>query len=115
MFHLNDNDSKAARGLFFHLFDLVVANAHILHNKTSKEKMSLEIFYEKVAEGLLANAGADILVEGQTNSPAGRLVGREHFLYRIPATHGKVEGKSQRSCRVCAERSKRQTGKTVKK
>ena len=25
--------------LFFHLFDLVVVNAHILHNKTSKKKV----------------------------------------------------------------------------
>jgi hypothetical protein len=92
-----------------------VVNAHILHNKTSKKKMSLEIFYEKVAEGLLASAGAEIQVQGQTSSPAGGLVGRDHFLYRIPATHANVEGTSQRSCRVCAERSTRQTGKTVKK
>jgi hypothetical protein len=32
----------------------------------SKEKMSLEILYEKVAEGLLANA------VGQNNRPASR-------------------------------------------
>ena len=77
--------------------------------------MSLEIFYEKVAEGLLISAGTEIQVEGQSSSAAGRLVGRDHFLYRIPATHAKLEGKSQRSCRVCAERSKRQTRKSVKK
>jgi len=100
--------------LFFRLFNLVVVNAYILHNKTSKKKMSLEIFYEKVAEGLLASAGTDIQVLGQTSSPAGRLVGRDHFLYRIPATHSK-EGNSQCSYCVCAERSKRQMGKTVKK
>ena len=46
--------------LFFHLFDLVVVNAHILHNKTSKKKMSLEIFYEKAAKGLLASAGTEM-------------------------------------------------------
>ena len=56
--------------------------------------MSLEIFYEKVAEGLLASAGMEIQVQGQSTSPAGRLVGRDHFLYRIPATHAKLEGKS---------------------
>jgi hypothetical protein len=92
-----------------------VVSAHILHNKTSKKKMSLEIFYEKVAEELLSSASAEIQVQGQTSSPAGRLVGRGHFLYRIPVTRAKVEGTSQRSCHVCAERSKRQTGKTVKK
>jgi hypothetical protein len=91
-----------------------VVNAHILHNKTSKKKMSLEIFYEKVAEGLLTSAGTEMQVQGQTSSPAGRLVERDQFLYRIPATHAKVEGTSQCSCRVCAEKSKRQTGKTIK-
>ena len=33
--------------LFLHLFDLVVVSAHILHNKTSKKEMSLEIFCKK--------------------------------------------------------------------
>ena len=77
--------------------------------------MSLEIFYEKVAEGLLASARMEIEAVGQTSSPAGRLIGTDHFLYRIPATHAKPEGKSQRLCRVCAEKCKRQTGKTVTK
>jgi hypothetical protein len=56
-----------------------VANVHILHNKASKKKMSLEIFYEKVAERLLASAGTEMQVQGQTSSPADRLVGRDHF------------------------------------
>jgi len=30
--------------LIFHLVDLVVFNAQILHNKTCKKKMSLEVF-----------------------------------------------------------------------
>jgi hypothetical protein len=72
-------------------------------------------FYKKVAEGLLASAGTEPQVLGQTSSPAGRLVGRDHFLYTIPVTHAKLKVKSQRSCRMRAERSKRQTGKTVKK
>ena len=29
------------KNLFFHLFDLIVVSAHILHNKTSKKMMSL--------------------------------------------------------------------------
>jgi hypothetical protein len=97
--------------LFFSLFELVVVNSHILHNKTSKQKISLEIFYEKDAGGLLASAGTEMQVQGQTSSSAGGLVGRDHFLYRIPATHAKVEGTSQCSCCVCAEKSKHQTGK----
>jgi hypothetical protein len=94
----------------FRMFDLAVVNAHILHTKTDK-KILLEIFYEKVAEGLLSSAGTEFQVQGQPSSLAGRLVGRDHFLYRIPATHAKLEGKSQRSCCVCAERSKCQTRK----
>jgi hypothetical protein len=64
--------------------------------------MSLEIFYEIVAEGLLASAGTEMYVQGQTSSPAGRLVGRDHFFFFFPATHAEMEGK-------------RQTGKTIKK
>jgi hypothetical protein len=37
-------------------------------------------FYEKVAEGLLASAGTEPEIQGQTSSPAGRLIGRDHFL-----------------------------------
>jgi hypothetical protein len=98
-----------------HLFDLVVVNVHILHNKTSKKKMLLEIFHEKVGEGLLDSVGTEIQVQGQTSSPAGRFVGRDHFLYGIPVTHAKLEGKSQRSFCGSAERNKCQTEKTVKK
>jgi hypothetical protein len=31
-----------------------MVNAQILHNKSSKKNTSLEIFYEKVAEGRIA-------------------------------------------------------------
>ena len=98
--------------LFFHLFDLAVVNTHILHDKTSNKQMSLEIFYEKVAEVLLASACMEIQVQGQTGSPAGRFVGRDHSVYRIPVTHAKLEGKSQCPCHASAERSKHQTRKT---
>jgi hypothetical protein len=37
---------KRWKKLLFHLFDLAAVNAHILHNKSSKENMSLEIFYK---------------------------------------------------------------------
>jgi len=98
--------------LSFRLFDLVVVIAHILHAKTSKNKILLEICYEKVTEGLLASAGIEILC--QNCSPDGRLKGSDHFVYRIPATHAVMEGRSQCSCHVCAGRNKCQTGKTVK-
>jgi hypothetical protein len=82
-----------------------------LHNKTSNKKMSLEICYEKFAEGLLASACTEIQVQGQSSWQTGREI---PFLYRVRTTHAKLEGKSQRSCCVCAERSKRQTRKSVK-
>jgi len=41
---------------FFHLFNLAVVNAHILHTKTSKKKMLLHIFYEKVAKCQYGNS-----------------------------------------------------------
>jgi hypothetical protein len=63
---------------------------------------------------LLASNSKEIQVQGHTNSPAGRVVGRELSVYRIPATHATLNGKSHRSCHVNAERSKPQTEKTVK-
>jgi hypothetical protein len=68
-----------------------MVNSHILHNKSSKKKISLEMFYEKVAEGLLTSAGMENGTQGDNNSTAGRLVGRDHFLYRTPATHARME------------------------
>jgi hypothetical protein len=38
--------------LFFHLFDPAFVNAHILHTKTSKKKILLEICNKKVTEGV---------------------------------------------------------------
>jgi hypothetical protein len=64
---------------------------------------------------LLASAGTEIQVQGQTSSPAGRFVGRDHSVYRIPAKQAKLEGKYQPSCYVRRDRSKGQTTKTVKK
>jgi hypothetical protein len=49
-----ERNTKLWRKLFFHLLDLVVVNAQILHNKSSKKNMSLEIFYEKVTERHIA-------------------------------------------------------------
>jgi hypothetical protein len=46
-----ERKTKFWRKLFFHLFDLVMVNAQIMRNKSSKKNMSLEIFYEKVAKG----------------------------------------------------------------
>jgi hypothetical protein len=68
---------------FFHLFDLVVVNAHILHNKTNKKKCYWKFSMKKPPKDCSLVL---VQVQGQTSSPAGTLVGRDHFLYRIPAT-----------------------------
>jgi hypothetical protein len=52
---------------------------------------------------LLASDGTEMQVQGQTSSTAGRLVGRDHSIYSIPATHAKLVGKSQHSFLVSAE------------
>jgi hypothetical protein len=95
---------KLWKKLFFHLFNLAVVNAHILHNKSSKKNMLLETVYEKVAKVLLASDSMEIEVQDQTSSPAGRLAGRDHSVYDIPVTHAKLEGKSWLSFLVSAEK-----------
>jgi hypothetical protein len=60
---------------------------------------------KKLPKGLLfASDGTEIQVQGQISSPACRLVGRDHSIYSIPATHAKLVGKSQLSCLVSAEK-----------
>jgi hypothetical protein len=53
---------------------------------------------------LLASDGTEMQVHGQTSSTVGRLVGRDHSIYSIPATHVKLAGKSQNSFLVSAEK-----------
>jgi hypothetical protein len=48
---------------------------------------------------LLASEDTEMQVQG----PAGRLVGRDHSIYSILATHAKLAGKSQRSFLVSVE------------
>jgi hypothetical protein len=52
--YLFESKTKLWRKLFFYLLDLIVVNAQILHNKSSKKNTLLEIFYEKVTEGHIA-------------------------------------------------------------
>jgi hypothetical protein len=46
-----ERKTKLWRKLFFHLFDLVMVSVQILHNRSSKKNISLEILYEKFTEG----------------------------------------------------------------
>jgi hypothetical protein len=87
MFYLNNN-AKAARGQ-------PNQARKMCHWKFSTRK--------SLKDCLLARYGN--AAQGQTNKSAKT----------IPVTLARLQGKSQCSCRMCAERSKRQTGKTVKK
>jgi hypothetical protein len=100
--------------LFFHLFDLVLVNAHILHRMRTKQKFGLYNFLEKVAEGLVSDVGVEITKQSQESS-AGRPVSRDHFAFRIPARGSKQSEKTKRTCKVCADRGKHHTGKAIKK
>ena len=100
--------------LFFHLFDLAIVNSHILHQKQATQKIRLRQFLEKIADGLVAEVGTELTQQTQ-HGPGGRLVGRNHFPFRIPATGTKQKWASQRTCRVCADKAKHETGKTAHK
>jgi hypothetical protein len=100
--------------LFFHLFDITLVNAHILHQKKCTKKFRLHKFIEKVAEGLVSNVGREVTEQSWISS-ANRLVGRDRFAHRVPATSSKLKGCSQCTCKVCADKGKHHTGKSTKK
>jgi hypothetical protein len=67
--------------IVFHLFDLALVNAHILHWKKYTKKFRLHKFMEEVTKGLVTEVGKEITEQSQKNS-----VGRDNFVHRTPAT-----------------------------
>lgn len=55
-----EDDKMAEKS--FHVFSLAVVSAHILHTRTDKNKIPLEMFYEKTAKGQITTAGTEIQV-----------------------------------------------------
>jgi len=50
--------------------------------------------------GLLGDMGTEIM-EQSPESPAGRLMEREHFTNRIPATESRTDSRAQHICKAC--------------
>jgi hypothetical protein len=101
-----ERTTKLWRKLFFRLFNLVMVNAQILHNKSSKKNICCWKFAKKKSPKgiLLASDRMEIHVQDQTSSPASRLIQTDHSIYSIPVTHAKLAGKSQLSFLVSAEK-----------
>ena len=69
--------------LFLHLFDLAIVNACILYNR-----IRLQQFMEEVPASLVTSAGLQDQETGPGPQQEGRLLRRNHFLYKIPSTPG---------------------------
>ena len=98
--------------LFFRLFDLALVNAHVLYKKQTTVKYCMDKFIQKVAEGLVAEMGKDTTIQSSQDT-GGRLLGRHHFPYRIPAS-GKKKGWAQRLFKVCSDRGNQESGKSAR-
>jgi hypothetical protein len=76
----------------------------------SNQKLKLDTFLKKGAEGLLSDVRTEI-AEQSLRSPAGKLVGRGHFTHRIPAPESKPQTRPQHIRKERAERGKHCTRK----
>jgi hypothetical protein len=83
-------------------------------NKVSSKNIRLQKFCKNVAKGLVCDVGKEIIEQPRATS-VGRLVGKNYYAFKVPATHSKVKGRSQRTCKVCADTSKHWSKKAVKK
>lgn len=94
--------------LYLHLYYLAVVSAHILHTKTNKKDFTGNFLQKKLPKVCW-------LVPVQKCKYKFRLSVQQVdlyeeiyiYIYRIPATYAKLEGISQCSCRVWAEKSAR--------
>jgi hypothetical protein len=55
----------------------------------SNQKLKLEQLLKKVSKGLVNDVGTET-AEQLPASPAGRLVGRGHFVHSIPSTESRA-------------------------
>jgi hypothetical protein len=68
-----ERNTKLWRKIFFHLLDLVLVNAQILHKKSSKKIRRWKFSMKNSPKGLLlASDGTEMQVQGQTSNTASR-------------------------------------------
>jgi len=72
--------------------------------KQARKKFCFKFSKKKSPKDCLLVPVWKMQVHCQACSPAGSLIGRDHFSHRIPATYAMLEGKSQHSCHVCREK-----------
>jgi hypothetical protein len=53
-----------------------------------------------MAEGAVSDVTVEITKQSHESS-VGRLAGRDHFAYRIPAAGSNRSGKTHRTCKAC--------------
>lgn len=89
--------------VFFHLFTMSIANAHILYKKIKCSNLSLSNFMIDVSQLLIQHAGK-VLQEDRNTTAAScsRLIGR-HFPSRIESEKKKHPA---RRCKVCTDKVK---------
>lgn len=117
-YSLNRKTMKWWKKMFFNLVARALVNAYVIYNKSSNNtgrKLRFLQFLMTCGEELVQHASLDDA--GPSRGPhhtgmTSRLTGR-HFMEMIPATGSKT--KVARVCKVCADTTKKETGKRGRK
>jgi hypothetical protein len=64
---------------------------HVLRNRVSPKNIQLQMFREKVAQGLVHDTEKEI-TEWPRATCAGRQASKNCYAYKVPAIHTKVKG-----------------------
>ncbi|CAG5056292.1 unnamed protein product [Parnassius apollo] len=116
-YSLNRKSMKWWKKMFFNLVARSLVNAYILYNKSREQRRRLRFSQFLMDSGEQLVETASDAEAGPSHGPhavgtSTRLVGR-HFIERIPSSEKKE--KVARVCKVCADISKKETGKRGRK